>query len=477
MNGNMEAVWKKTGEPVGFWARLIEPRKQCVDHTKLMFTNQQLKALLVSLIFEQILNMMVGMIDTAMVSHAGELAVSGVSLVDMLNGVFIYLFSALATGGAVVVSQLLGYGDEKLVKRASSQLVSAAAFFGIMLMLGILAGNRVLLQFLFGQVEEGVMDAALTYLVITVFSLPFIAVYNAAAALFRSMGNSKITMKVSVLMNGMNIVGNGIGIFVLHADVVGVAVASVLSRIAAAAVLLVLLADEKRRISICLKDIFSFDGKLLRKILGIAIPNGVESGMFQICRVTMTSIIATFGTAQIAANGVACSIDNINTIINSATTLALPVVIGRCVGANDYDQADYYLRKMLRITAICSAVLCTGLIALLPLIMKVYNLSDEAVRYVYILVIFHGILTIIMGWPSGPFPAALRAAGDVRWPMYVSLLSLTVGRLFFSYVFALWMNFEIIGMWMAMATHWSMNAVGAYIHYRSGKWKNYRIVS
>lgn len=461
---------------MGFWAKIIEPKKQNVDHSKLMFTNQQLKALLVPLIFEQILNMMVGMVDTAMVSHAGELAVSGVSLVDMLNGVFIYLFGALATGGAVVVSQLLGHGDETLVKRASSQLISASAFFGIALMAAILMGNRSLLRLLYGQVEVGVMEAALTYLVITVFSLPFIAVYNAAAALFRSMGNSKITMIVSILMNGINIVGNAIGIFVLHADVVGVALASVISRIVASIVLLTLLTDRRRKISVRLKDIFSFDGKLLKKILGIAIPNGVESGLFQICRVTMTSIIATFGTAQIAANGVACSIDNINTIINSAATLAIPVVIGRCVGANDYDQADYYLRKMLRIAAVFSAILCTCLMVSMPLIMKAYRLSDEAVRYVYILVFFHALLTIVMGWPSGPFPAALRAAGDVRFPMYVSIVGLTFGRVFFSYVFAVWMGFEIVGMWMAMATHWSINALGAYIHYRNGKWKTFRVV-
>ena len=461
---------------MGFWARAIEPRKQNVDHARLMFSNAQIRTLLVPLICEQILNMMVGMVDTAMVSHAGEVAVSGVSLVDLLNGVFIYLFGALATGGAVVVSQLLGHGDQKLVRRAAGQLVSAAAFFGLVLMGAILMGNRPLLGLLYGQVEEPVMNAALTYLMITVFALPFIAVYNAAAALFRCMGNSRITMKISVLMNGINIVGNAIGIFVLHADVVGVAVASVISRIVAAVVLLALLSNGRRRISVRLRDVFSFDGQLLKKILGIAIPNGVEQGLFQICRVTMTSIIATFGTAQIAANGVACSIDNINTIINSATTLAIPVVIGRCVGANDYDQADYYLRKMLRITAIFSAILCTGVIVSLPLIMRLYRLSDEATRYVYILVTFHALLTIVMGWPSGPFPSAIRAAGDVRWPMCVSIVSLTFGRVFFSYVFGVWMGFEIVGMWMAMATHWTINALGAYVHYRNGKWKTFRVV-
>lgn len=461
---------------MGLWARLIEPKKQKVDTDKLLFQNAQLKALIIPLVIEQILNMTVGMADTAMVSHAGEVAVSGVSLVDMVNGVFLYLFSALATGGAVVVSQILGAGNERQGRRAAGQLLSAAGAFGLLLMAAVLLGNRGLLGLLFGQVEEGIMRAALTYLVITSFSLPFIAVYNGAAALFRSMGNSRVTMLVSLLMNGINLVGNAIAVFGLHAGVAGVAIASVLSRIAAAAILLVLLTDRKRLISVQIRDVFSFDGLLLKKILGIAIPNGVESGLFQICRVTMTSIIATFGTAQIAANGVACSIDNINTIINSAMTLAIPTVIGRCVGAGDYDQADYYIRKMLRIAAVYSAILCTGVIVCLPVIMMAYRLSEEAVRYVYILVTFHSLLTIIMGWPSGPFPAALRAAGDVRWAMYVSIFGLLVGRLFFSYVFAIWMDFQIVGMWMAMATHWSINAAGAYIHYKNGKWKNFRVV-
>ena len=131
---------------------------------------------------------------------------------------------------------------------------------------------------------------------------------------------------------------------------------------------------------------------------------------------------------------------------------------------------------MLRIAAVFSAILCTCLMASMPLIMKAYRLSDEATRYVYILVFFHALLTIVMGWPSGPFPAALRAAGDVRFSMYVSIVALVFGRVFFSYVFAVWMGFEIVGMWMAMATHWSINALGAYLHYRNGKWKTFRVI-
>ena len=461
---------------MNFFARLFEPRHQQVDHKRLTFSNAQIKALLVPLVIEQILNMMVGMADTAMVSQAGEYAVSGVSLVDMVNGVFLYIFSALAAGGSVVVSQILGSGDETQSRRAAGQLVSLSALIGTLMMAGILAGNRALLQLLFGSVEAPVMEAALTYLVITAFSLPFIAVYNASAALFRSMGNSRVTMKISLFMNGINVVGNAIGIFLLHLDVVGVALASVISRILAALILTRMLAAPSCPLQVRLRNVFSLNGRLVRKILSIAVPNGVESGLFQICRVTMTSIIATFGTAQIAANGVACSIDNINTIINTATGLAITTIVGQCVGANDYDQADYYIRKLLRITAIASAILCVCVILTLPAMLQLYKLSPEAKHYVLILVTFHALLTIVLAWPSGPFPTALRAAGDVRWQMGTAIVGLLVGRLFFSWLFAVQMNFQIVGMWMAMATHWSINAAGAYIHYHTGKWKNYRIV-
>lgn len=459
------------------FAKWIEPRKQNVDHSRLRFSNLDIRKLLIPLVIEQILTMLVGMVDTAMISYAGELAVSGVSLVDMINGVFIYLFTAIATGGAIVVSQYLGYGQSDDSRKAANQVVSFSCFFGLVLMVIVMLGNKGLLSLLFGSVEEGVMSAALTYLFVTAVSYPFLAVYNACAALFRSMGNSKVTMKTSMVMNGINVVGNALAIFVFHAGVFGVAAASVLSRVVAAVILFSLLLDERREISLNFKDLLSLNPSLLKKVLGIAIPNGIESGFFQICRVTMTSIIATFGTVQIAANGVTNSIMYINTIMNGATGLAMTTIVGQCVGANDFDQADYYIRKLLRITFLCSTILCLGLAGALPLILKLYNLSPETLHYVRRLVLFHGFLTIILGWCSGPFPTALRAAGDVRYSLYVAIVGLSFGRVFFSWLFAVKMGFQIYGMWMAMATHWSVNTIGPYLRYRSGKWKEHRVVS
>lgn len=457
------------------FARLIEPRRFPAPE-KPLFTNGMLKALIIPLIIEQILSMLVGMADTVMVSHAGEAAISGVSLVDMINGVFLYVFAALATGGAIIVSQYIGSGDREQGNRAAGQLTTFSVAAGLLFTVAMAAGNRAVLGFLFGKIAPDVMSASVTYLVITAFSYPFMAATSAFASLFRAMGESKITMKVSLGMNVINVVGNFIGVFILEVGVVGVAVASLVARIAATAVMFVMLLNKERPIHIEPKNLLYWNGSMLGRILGVAIPNGVESGIFQICRVAMTSIIATFGTAQIAANGVALSIDNINTIVNSSLGLAMTTVIGQCVGANDYDQATYYIRKMLRIAQFGSMAVNLTVFLSLPLVLSCYDISYEAAKYAYILVCIHTGWTVLLGTTSGPLPTALRAAGDIRFTMIMAIVSVTVGRLFFSYVFALWLDFEIIGMWLAMGTHWSINSGLSWWRFKSGKWKNRKLV-
>ncbi len=458
------------------FAKLIEPPKDHIPKERQMFSNADLKALIIPLVIEQILAMLVGVADTMMVSQAGEAAISGVSLVDMINGICLYVFNALATGGTIVVSQFMGSKDIARGRKAASQLVMITVALSLTFLGAMTIGNRGLLGLLFGSIEPDVMDAALTYLIITAFSYPFMAAYSAFCALFRSMGNSKITMKVSLGMNVMNVIGNAIAVFVLDAGVAGVAVSSLLSRVAAATVLFVMLLNKDRVIHLNIRQIFTWDGSLLAKILSIAIPSGVESGMFQICRVVLTSIIATFGTAQIAANGVAVSIDNINTVVNGAMMLALPTVVGRCVGAGDYDQASYYTKKMLLISQFGSMIVNFTLLAALPFILNLYALSDEARKYAAILVCIHTFWTIVLGSSSGPLPSAIRAAGDAKFTMTVSVVSLLFGRLFFSIVFSVWMDLGIIGMWLAMGTHWVINSICGYWRFRTGRWKNRRLV-
>ena len=365
--------------------RITEPVRGIPDDRKI-FSDHDLKVLILPLFLEQLLEVLVGVSGTFMVSYAGEAAVSGVSLVNMFNTVFIFLFSALAAGGAVVVSQYIGSRDSRNGGLSAGQLVMISAVFSASAMIFSLALKRQLLRLLFGEVEQDVMEACVTYLQISAYSYPAIAVYNAGAAIYRSMGKTNVTMNISLAANGINIVGNAIGVFVLHAGVAGVAYPSLIARTFSAWVILVLCfrrkdsADAGQRLWIRLewKNIFHWDGDMVKRILGIAVPNGVENGLFQLTKVALSSITALFGTVQIAANGVAQSFWSVAALMGTSMGLAFVTVIGQCMGAGDAEAADYYMRKLLRIT-FAASILWNGLIMLAaPLVLRGYALSEEA---------------------------------------------------------------------------------------------------
>lgn len=275
--------------------RLIEPKKG-LEETRKIFSDHDLKVLIVPLFFEQLLEVLVGVSDTFMVSYAGEAAVSGVSLVNMFNTIFIFLFSALAAGGAVVISQYIGCRDRENGNFSSGQLVMISAVFSVLIMAAVLIFNRSLLCLLFGEVDGPVMEACVTYLRISAYSYPAIAVYNAGAAMYRSMGKTDVTMYLSVAANVINIVGNAAGVFVFHAGVAGVAYPSLIARSFSAIVIIILCFKESNQVCLRFRNIFRWSGSMLKRILGIAVPNGIENGLFQLAKVALSSITALFGT-------------------------------------------------------------------------------------------------------------------------------------------------------------------------------------
>ena len=298
--------WKVVRMNKNMLLKWVEPR-QVLPKERQRFENRGLFALILPILVEQLLTMLVGIADTLMVSYAGEAAVSGVSLVNQLNNVFIFVFGAVASGGAVVASQYIGREDQENGIAAASQLLMVTILISVVLTGISVLFRSQLLSLLFGRVEPDVMKASLSYLIISALSFPALAIYNSEAALFRSMGKTKAIMNISIAMNAMNVIGNAIGIFALHAGVAGVAVPSLISRIFAAAVMLVLSFRKKNALYVQMEKVFAWDGRMLRRILSIAVPNGVENGLFQLSKVALSSIVALFGTVQIAANGVAQS--------------------------------------------------------------------------------------------------------------------------------------------------------------------------
>lgn len=455
--------------------RLIEPKKG-LEETRKIFSDHDLKVLIVPLFFEQLLEVLVGVSDTFMVSYAGEAAVSGVSLVNMFNTIFIFLFSALAAGGAVVISQYIGCRDRENGNFSSGQLVMISAVFSVLIMAAVLIFNRSLLRLLFGEVDGPVMEACVTYLRISAYSYPAIAVYNAGAAMYRSMGKTDVTMYLSVAANVINIVGNAVGVFVFHAGVAGVAYPSLIARSFSAIVIIILCFKENNQVCLKFRNIFRWSGSMLKRILGIAVPNGIENGLFQLAKVALSSITALFGTVQIAANGVAQSFWSVAALMGTSVGLAFVTVIGQCMGAGDREAADYYMKKLLRITFLAS-ILWNGLILILsPLILRGYALSAEAARLVLILILIHNVFNSMFYPLSGALSNGLRAAGDVKFTMFVSVFSTIGCRIVFSVIFGIYFNLGVIGVALAMCLDWGIRAVMFYERFRKGKWKQFKVI-
>lgn len=443
----------------------------------LMFSNRDLRDLILPLVVEQTLLMLVGMADTMMVSAAGEAAVSGVSLVDMLNGLVSTILAALATAGAVVVSQYLGSGDRKKANLAASQLYTATLLVSLVLTAFCFLCYRPLLHLLFGSIDDDVMQAATVYFLITAASYPFLGVYNAAGSLFRSINRTQITMRVSMLMNVINVTGNAIGIYVLHAGVAGVAVPTLVSRAFAAVVMTVMVARKDGEVSITKRGVFSWRKGIMAKILTIAIPGGLENGFFELGRVIVVTVIALFGTTQIAANGVANSIDYFGITISRSMNLAVVPVVGRCVGANLYDQARYYTKKLMLLSHLSIIFLGCLTFASFPLLRHLYSgLSDEAWSLVMTLVLIHDGVAMLLHPISFNLPNTLRAAGDVKYTLYVGAVSIVLCRMGGAYVLGVLLGWKIIGVWVAMCVDWVFRSCFFVLRYQSGRWTRFRLV-
>lgn len=441
-----------------------------------LFSNKELKKLILPLFMEQLLVMLVGIADTFVVSYAEEAAVSGVSLVNSFNTIFIYLFTALASGGAVIISQYIGRHDTEPAGESASQLFTVSLLFSAAAAVVILMLHRQILRLMFGKVEPEVMEACVTYLRISAYSYPAIAVYNAGAAVYRSIGKTSTTMYISVLSNIINVIGNVIGVFVLNAGVAGVAYPSLAARMFSAVVITGLCFRKRECVQYRLGWILQWNRDLMRRILGIAVPNGIENGIFQFVKVALSSVAALFGTYQIAANGIAQSIWSMAALAGVTMGPVFITVIGQCMGAGDSSQAEYYFKKLLKITLLLSLIWNAMIFAVTPLLMKAYILADETKRLVILLVLIHNVFNSIVFPFSGPLGNGLRAAGDVKFTMVVSIASTIGGRLIFSLLFGIVFQMGVIGIACAMCLDWLLRAIIFYVRFKAGKWKCFKVI-
>ena len=451
---------------------------QALDRSNLLFSRDALIRLIVPLIIEQLLLMTVGMADTVMVTTAGEATVSGVSLVDNINTLIIQIFSALSTGGAVVVAQYLGRQETHSAKTAAKQLLYAMTGISVVLMILALIFRQHILSLIFGQVEPAVMDSALVYFLLTAAAYPFMGIYNAGAALFRAMGNSKVSMINSFIINVINILVNAILIFGFGMGAAGAGIGTLVSRIAAAVIIMVMLRHPGLTVQV--DDIFHFEfnGSMIRRILFIGIPTGMENGMFQAGKLMVLNLITAFGTSAVAANAIANSISGVINVPGSAMGLAIITVIGRCIGAGDTRQAVHYTKLLVGCSYLSMLIMGSALFFSADFLVTLFNLSPEAMAMASQVLKLCAIANMLF-WPMAfTLPNSLRAAGDAVFTMVVSLTTMFVCRVALSYVFACsWgLGLGLLGVWLAMFCDWIVRAVCFLWRYWRGSWKKIHVI-
>lgn len=423
-----------------------------------LFSRKDLIRLLTPLIIEQILAVLVGMVDVMMVGVVGESAVSGVSLVDSISFLIIQLLAAMATGGAVVCAQYLGMEKKDHANVAAGQLLLLTTLISVVISTLVLISNRHLLGLIFGDVEDTVMEQAMIYFFLSALSYPFLGIYNAGAALFRSMGNSKVSMQVSMLMNLINIVGNTICIFGLRMGVAGVGIPTLVSRIFAALVIIFLLHRPNQVISVSNLKALRFQKDMVRQILKVGVPNGLENSMFQFGKIALQSLVSSLGTIVIAGYAVAGNLVTLQYLPGNAIGLGLITIVGRCVGAGKYQQARNYTKKLILVNYCILICICSFMIFNRHLLIGLYQLSPQAEATSAQMLLVHSLAMII--WPlSFTLPYTLRASLDAYFTMTVSIASMWICRIGFAYIFVKVLNIGVMGIWYAMFMDWFIRAV------------------
>lgn len=436
-----------------------------------LFSNQNLMMLLIPLMIEQLLAVLVGMADSVMVASVSESAVSAVSLVDSINILLINVFAALATGGAVVVGQYIGREKYDMACESGKQLIFFTTFISLVVMIFMYIGKGFILNVVFGSIEPDVEAYSNTYMMIVFGCIPFIALYNSGAALFRAMGNSRITMIISIIMNLINVAGNALLIYGFKMGVAGAAIPTLVSRAIAAIIITLLLKNENFIVHFKKPLKYKFNKDLVKKILNIGIPNGIENSMFQLGKIMLLSVIAGLGTASITANAVGNSIALFQILPGMAIGLGLITVVSQCVGAGDYEQVRYYTRKLIKYCYVSLIIINIIIILLLPYIIRIYNLSVETADMVRQVVLFHGICACFL-WPvSFTLPNTLRSSDDVKYTMVVGVASMWIARIIFGILLAKYLNFGMFGIWVAMIIDWIVRSIFFVIRYRGDNWE------
>lgn len=450
--------------------------KEKIDFSNLLYPNRAMFLLLVPIVVEQLLNSFMGMADTMMVSNVGSEAISAVSLVDSINNLVIQMFAAMASGAAIICSQYLGHQDKEGSNKAARQVLLTVLVISVSLTLIGLLLRKPLLRLIFGQIEPGVMDKAMSYFLVTILSYPFLALFNAGAAFFRAEGNSRFPMIVSVISNLLNIGGNAILIFGLDMGVTGAALSTLFSRIFCAVVVLFSLRRDGQPIVV--RDYYRIrpDMPLIMKILAIGIPSGIENGMFQFGKLAIQSTVSAMGTAAIAAQAMANILEMVNGIFGVGVGIGLMTMVGQALGAGRKEEARYYIVKCTKIGLVGILVSCLAVFGLAEPVTRLAGMEPESARLCIEMVTAITIAKPLF-WAFSFIPGyGMRAAGDVKFSMITSTLTMWCLRVVLCIFLVKTYNMGPMAVWYGMFADWAVRGIVFTLRFRGDRWLQKRVI-
>lgn len=443
-----------------------------------MFTNRMIRNLLIPVVLEQLLNSIMGTADTMMVSNVGSAAISAVSLVDSINVLVIQAFSALAAGGAIVCAQYIGQRNKEKANESARQVLFIITAISVAVSLICLVFQKPLLRLIFGSVEAEVMRASEIYFFYTALSFPFIAAYDSAASIFRAQDNTRGPMTISMISNVMNIAGNAIMIWVFHMGVAGAALSTLISRIFCAVVVLIQLRKEREGQEIVVRDYFKIrpNWSMIKRILGIGIPSGVENSMFQLGKLAIQSTVSTLGTAAIAAQAMTNILENLNGIAAIGVGVGLMTIVGQCLGAGRKDEAVYYIKKLCVIAEIVVLTSCLIVFALTKPVTILGGMEKESSDMCFHMVMWITIMKPLV-WTMAFVPGyGLRAAGDVKFSMITSCCTMWACRFCLCVFLIRVMGFGPMGVWIGMFADWTVRSIIFIWRFHSRKWLQHKVI-
>ena len=443
-----------------------------------MFSNRMICSLLIPVVLEQLLNSIMGTVDTMMVSNVGSAAISAVSLVDSINVLVIQAFSALAAGGAIICAQYIGQRNKEKANESARQVLFIITAISVAVSLICLVFQKPLLRLIFGSVEPAVMRASEIYFFYTALSFPFIAAYDSAASIFRAQDNTKGPMIISMISNVMNIAGNAVMIWGFHMGVAGAALSTLISRIFCAVVVIIQLRKEKEGQEIVVRDYFEIrpDWSMIRRILGLGIPSGIENSMFQLGKLAIQSTVSTLGTTAIAAQAMTNILENLNGIAAIGVGVGLMTIVGQCLGAGRQDEAVYYIKKLCVIAEVIIIISCLGVFALTKPITILGGMEKESADMCFHMVMWITIVKPLV-WIMAFIPGyGLRAAGDVKFSMIVSCCTMWACRFCLCVFLIRVMGFGPMGVWIGMFADWTLRGIIFTWRFHSRKWLQHKVI-